>query len=209
MLQTLAYSFIALIVIIDPVGTTALFAALTRGMSATQKRTVALRAVQIAAATLLVFAFAGDLLLAALGIGIPAFRIAGGVLLFIIAIDMLFANQLGLRGLTPSENAEADRATDISVFPLAIPLIAGPGALTTMVLLMGRTSGSLMAQIGLIVVLLAVLSITLALLLICTRVVKVLGVTGIHVVSRVLGILLAALAAQLVLDGVRQAFGLA
>src|SRR5262245_61545386 len=113
MLQTLAYSFIALIVIIDPVRTTALFAALTRGMGPDQKRTIALRAVQIAAATLLVFAFAGDLLLSALGIGIPALRIAGGVLLFIIAIDMLFAHQLGLRALTASENAEAGQAADI------------------------------------------------------------------------------------------------
>ena len=97
MLQTLAYSFIALFVILDPVGTTALFAAFTRGMDERQKRAIALRAVRIAGATLLLFAFAGDLLLKALGIGIPALRIAGGILLFLIAIDMLFARQLGIR----------------------------------------------------------------------------------------------------------------
>jgi multiple antibiotic resistance protein len=209
MLQTLAYSFIALFVILDPVGTTALFAAFTRGMDERQKRAIALRAVRIAGATLLLFAFAGDLLLKALGIGIPALRIAGGILLFLIAIDMLFARQLGIRNLTPGENAEAGQAEDISVFPLAIPLIAGPGGMTTMVLLMGRAGGSLPEQIGLVAVLLAVLAITLGLLLASARVVQALGVTGINVVSRVLGILLAALAAQLVLDGLHQAFGLA
>lgn len=209
MFQTLAYSFIALIVIIDPVGTTTIFSALTRDMGAVQQRDIAVRAVTIAGVTMLIFAFAGDLLLRALGIGMPAFRIAGGVLLFLIAIDMLFARQLGLRSLTPGEQSEANRANDITVFPLAIPLIAGPGALTTMVLLMGRAGGSIAAQAGLVAVVLLVLGLTLGLLLLAAGVVRVLGLTGINVVSRVSGILLAAVAAQLVLDGVRAAFGMA
>ena len=151
---------------------------------------------------LLLFAFAGEILLRALGIGLPAFRIAGGVLLLLLAIDMLFAHRLGFQRLTEGENREAGRADDISVFPLAIPLIAGPGALTTMVLLMGRTGGELTAQMTLIGVLVVVLVITLGVLLAANRVVSVLGQTGVNVVSRILGILLAALAVQLILDGV-------
>ncbi len=202
MLQTAVYHFIALIVILDPVGTAAIFAGLTRGTPAAHRRRMAIRGVTVAGVTLLVFAFAGDLLLRSLGIGLPAFRIAGGILLFLLAIDMLFAHRLGFQRLTESENREADRAEDISVFPLAIPLIAGPGGLTTMVLLMGRAGGRLEAELLLLGVLIFTLAISLGLLLAAGRVVTILGTTGVNVVSRILGILLAALAAQLVLDGV-------
>ncbi len=202
MLQTTAYQFIALLVILDPAGTATIFAGLTHGATPAQRQRLALRGVGIAGVTLLLFAFAGEILLRALGIGLPAFRIAGGVLLLLLAIDMLFAHRLGFQRLTEGENREAGRADDISVFPLAIPLIAGPGALTTMVLLMGRTGGELTAQMTLIGVLVVVLVITLGVLLAANRVVSVLGQTGVNVVSRILGILLAALAVQLILDGV-------
>jgi multiple antibiotic resistance protein len=195
------YNLIALLVIIDPPGTAAVFMGLTRGATDAERKVLAVRAVAIASATLLTFAVVGDYLLSALGIGLPAFQIAGGALLFLLAIDMLFARPSGLRGPTAQEGAEAGAAHDISVFPLAIPLIAGPGALTTMVLLMGRAQGSIAAIAALLAVLIAVMAITLALLLISARVVRLLGVTGANVISRVLGIVLAALAVQLMLDG--------
>jgi multiple antibiotic resistance protein len=159
------------------------------------------RAVVIAAILLLIFAFGGSALLRALGIGLPAFRIAGGVLLFLVAIDMVFARQSGVRALTAQESREVDPSHDISVFPLAIPLIAGPGALTTMVLLMGR-AGDDLARGAVVAALAVVLAITLVLLLMATRIVRLLGATGVNVVSRVLGVLLAAVAVQLILDGV-------
>jgi len=202
---SLGYSFLALFVIIDPIGTAALFLGLTHGMSESYRREMAARGVVVAGILLLFFAFAGEILLQALGIGLAAFRIAGGILLFLLAIDMVVVRQSGLRTLTKTENREADREArarhDISVFPLAIPLIAGPGALTTMVLLMGQAGGNWSARIGLIAVLVAVLAITYALLLAANRLVKILGTTGVNAITRVLGILLAALAMQFVLDG--------
>ena len=202
MTRTLAYYFTALIVILDPVGTAALFAGLTRGTGPAYRQRMAVRGVAIAAVLLLVFAFAGDFILRALGVGLSAFRIAGGALLFLLAIDMLFARQTGFRALTKSEAEEAGDSADISVFPVAIPLIAGPGALTTMVLLMSRADQEPLGASGVILVLLAVLAITLALLLLASHVVKLLGTTGVNVITRVLGILLAAIAVQLILDGI-------
>jgi multiple antibiotic resistance protein len=202
MLRTIAYSFVALLVITDPVGTAALFLGLTRGASAAHRRHMACRGVAIAGGVLLAFAFGGDIMLRALGVGLPAFRIAGGCLLFLLAIDMLLARQPGFRDLTESENREAGASPDISVFPLAIPLIAGPGALTTMVLLMNRTGEDVMNQVFLIVVLVVVLIVILLTLLAASELVKVLGATGVNVFSRVLGILLAALAVQLIIDGI-------
>jgi multiple antibiotic resistance protein len=206
--QAIAYYFAALLVIVDPIGTAALFLGLTRGVSSAERRRLALRGVTIAGVVLLVFAFTGDFLLRALGIGLPAFRIAGGSLLFLLAIDMLLAGQPGFRHLTESESREAGEGHDISVFPLAIPVIAGPGALTTMVLLMGGVEGNALGQGVVIVVLVAVLLIMLAALLTAGQLLSVLGRTGVNVVSRVLGILLAALAVQLVLDGLTAALRL-
>lgn len=201
MTQTAIYSFVALLVILDPVGTAALFIGLTRGTGAAHQRRMALRGVAIAGIILLVFAFTGDLLLRILGVGLPAFRIAGGCLLFLLSVDMLMARHTGFRDLTEIENREAAASDDISVFPLAIPMIAGPGALTTMVLLSGRAGADPLAQAVLIGVLIAALAVTLILLLLAGRVVKWLGATGVNVISRVLGVLLAALAVQFILDG--------
>jgi multiple antibiotic resistance protein len=201
MLQHFLYSFVTLFVIIDPAGNAAVFVGLMRGTPGQLRRVCALRGVIIATLLLLVFAFVGGRLLTALGITLPAFRIAGGILLFLLATEMVFARASGIRRPTvPEEREIEDHLTDISVFPLAFPLLAGPGALTSIVLLMGRAASPLAAA-GVIAALALVMVLTLALLLAANQVVRLLGVTGVNVVSRVLGVILAALATQLVLDG--------
>jgi len=140
-------------------------------------------------------------LLEALGIGLPAFRIAGGLLLFLLAVDMIFARPSGMRASTVREQEEESYQQDVSVFPLAIPLLAGPGAITTVLL---YTGGSNNTQVALfVVVLLLVLLLTLTSLLLASRVMRLFGETGANVLSRVLGVLLAALAVQFVLDGLK------
>ncbi len=208
MLETLVYNFTAFFVIIDPPGTAALFAVMTRGESPELRRRMAWRATWLAGGILLAFAFLGQYLMTALGISLPAFRVAGGILLFLLATDMVFARQSGLRSVTPSEDREAHDREDITVFPLAFPLIAGPGAMTSVVLLMGRTQGDPAEIAGVVGVLGVVLAMLLGMLLMSSQVLRILGVTGSNVISRVLGIILAALAAQFVLTGISQALGL-
>jgi multiple antibiotic resistance protein len=198
------YSFVTLFVIVDPVGNAAVFVGLMQGMPRQLRSTYALRGITIATLLLLVFALVGGRLLTALGITIPAFRIAGGILLFLLATEMVFARESGIRRPTAPEEREIEHhRTDISVFPLAFPLLAGPGALTSIVLLMGRAASPLAAA-GVIAALALVMVLTLALLMAATQVVRLLGVTGVNVVGRVLGVILAALATQLVLDGLTE-----
>ena len=204
MLDLAITSAVALLVTIDPIGTGPVFAALTRGSDDAHKRRMAVKGVVIAAVILFVFAFVGEFLLRALGIGFPAFRIAGGILLLLLAIDMAFARPSGLRSTTEPEQEEASHKEDISVFPLAIPLIAGPGALTSLLLLMGKTDGDPVGQAVVLGVLTLVLLANLAVLLVAAKVTKFMGVTGVNVINRVLGILLAALACQFVIDGILQ-----
>ncbi|MSO88585.1 MAG: MarC family protein [Rhodospirillaceae bacterium] len=208
MAVTVFYNLIALLVIIDPVGISAIFVGLTRGLPDAERRRTALRGILIAGIVLLVFAFLGEFLLRVLGITLPAFKIAGGVLLFLLATDMVFARQTGLRSMTAAEDREAESKSDISVFPLAIPLIAGPGAMTSVVLLMSRLRGDPIGQAGFIMVLMVALCLTLVALLFASRMVSLLGVTGTNVVSRTLGIVLAALAVQFLVDGTMESFGL-
>ena len=196
-----------LFVVVDPVGNAPIFAGLTRGQSDAERWRTAVKGVTLAAAILLAFFVVGNGLLSALGIGIPAFRIAGGMLLFLVALDMVFAHHSGLRGATASERAEAHEREDISIFPLAFPLIAGPGAITT-VLLMASDSSDLTGQGIRLGVILVVLLITLGSLLLTARIVKVLGETGANVIDRLLGLILAAIAVQFVVDGIREAFAL-
>ncbi|ABG03922.1 multiple antibiotic resistance (MarC)-related proteins [Rubrobacter xylanophilus DSM 9941] len=194
-------AFVTLLVVVDPPGLAPVFAALTGGYPAKRKRETALRGALLGAAILLGFALAGDVLLGALGISLAAFRIAGGILLFILALDMVFSSPRGLRSRTVREQEEDHYDHDISVFPLAIPLIAGPGAIATVLLYTGgRGALELAVFVG---VLLAVLLLTLASLLLASRIMGLLGETGANVLSRVLGVVIAALAAQFVLDGVR------
>jgi len=199
-------SLIILFVVVDPLGLAPIFAALTQGESPSAKRRLAIRGTFIAGAILLIFVLVGDSLLSALGIGMPAFQIAGGLLLFLLAVDMVFARQSGIRSTTEREHREAEAKKDISVFPLAIPLIAGPGALTTVLLMVGE-QGDDPAVIGTVLaVLVVVLLATLASLLLSTRLMAFMGETGANVVSRVLGVILAALAVQFVLDGWQAGF---
>jgi multiple antibiotic resistance protein len=204
--QTLLYNFITLMVVLDPVGTSAVFAALTPDMDARQRRYTAEKATMLSTLILVVFAFLGAKLLAAMGVSLAAFRIAGGLMLFFLAIDMVFARPSGFRSSTAAENRETEERHDITVFPLAFPLIAGPGAMTTVVLLMGRANGNPLQVMSVLAVLLTVLVIVLVLLYTASAVRKILGVTGSNVITRVLGIILAALAVQFVLDGLIEVF---
>jgi multiple antibiotic resistance protein len=204
-MELLLNTFVVLFIVIDPVGLAPMFIALTPGATPAYQRKMAFSGTLLASAMLLVFYFAGDALLSALSIGIPAFRIAGGMLLFLLAIDMVFARQSGLRSTTIREQREAETKQDISVFPLAFPLIAGPGALTT-VLLMSSSAKGAFAFGGTLVVLLIVLGFTLLSLLHAARILQFLGETGTNVISRLFGLILAALAVQFILDGIHSSF---
>ena len=199
--ELIVTAFTTLLVVIDPVGVATIFMGLTLRADPRHRRLMALRGVLLAAAILFVFAFAGHRLLTVLGVGLPAFRIAGGVLLFLLAVDMLLARPSGLRSTTGEEDEEARQVEDIAVFPLAIPLLAGPGAMTSIVLLMGRAGDDPWRVAALMGVLAGVLALTLAALLFAGVLARVLGRTGANVISRVLGIVLAALAVQFMLDG--------
>jgi len=203
----LAGAFITLFVIIDPFGVIPIFIALTRGDSKAERAKIARKATIISLVLLLGFAFVGDYLLDSLGISIPSFRIAGGILLLLAAIDMVVARHSGISSTTQDEQREALQRDDISVFPLAIPLIAGPGALVSAVILMREVEGDLLMQLGLIVVLVLVVLIMYVCLLMAEPLSKLLGVTGSNVLGRVFGIILAALAVQFIIDGLSQSVG--
>ncbi|MDF3033429.1 MAG: antibiotic resistance protein MarC [Alphaproteobacteria bacterium] len=203
MSQFLWQAFVTLFVIIDPFAVVPMFVALTRNETIASKRRTALKSTVIATILLLSFAFAGDKLLDAMSISEPAFRIAGGFLLLLAAIEMVVARASGIRSTTGDEAEEAAHRDDISVFPLAIPLIAGPGALTSVVVLMRQAEAmSLKASLGVVVILMGVLLITYGSLLIGDRLMKLLGVTGTNVLTRVFGIILAALAIQNIINGI-------
>jgi len=200
MTELLVHSFITFFVVIDPIGLALIFIGLTRGLSEAERTREAIKATALACSILLAFMFLGASLMAAIGVSLSALRIAGGLLLFLLAVDMVFARQSGLRSTTRSEQAEAERKEDLSVFPLAFPLITGPGAITTILLLISKTGPAEFLTLLLVVIL--VMLITLVSLLFASRIVRVLGETGANVISRVLGLVLAALAVQYVIDGI-------
>ncbi|WP_371224051.1 MarC family protein [Roseovarius sp. 2305UL8-3] len=199
-------AFVTLFVIIDPIGMTPLFVALTQGIEERRRRLIALRACVTAALILIAFAAFGEAVLGFIGISMPAFRIAGGILLFLTALDMLFERRTKRRKAT-SDEAEEEEGDDPSIFPLAIPLIAGPGSIASVILLAGQRPGieGLAWVIG---VMLAVVALVLLLFMTAGVLERLLGKTGINVITRLFGMLLAALAVQFVLDGLR-GFGLA
>jgi multiple antibiotic resistance protein len=205
MLEFVFDSFVTLLVVVDPPGLAPIFVALTQGYPETRKREAAIRGTVLGTVILLLFALAGDALLDALGIGIPAFRIAGGILLFLLALDMIFASPTGLRSRSVREQEEISYERDVSVFPLAIPLLAGPGAITTVLLYTGGRD--LTGIVVFVAVLLAVMILTLISLLLAPRIMRRFGETGSEVLTRVLGVLLAALAVQFVLDGIGASLG--
>jgi len=200
----LIQAVVTIFVAVEPMALVPAFAALTARMDAVERRRTAVNATLIAGGVLIVFAIAGRVVLDALGIGIPAMRIAGGLLLLLLAIDMVFARESGLRSTTATEQAETQTRHDVTVFPLAVPLIAGPAATTAVVLLMGEAHGSLSRQGLVLAVLCGVLAVSLAVMLVASTIMRRLGVTGVNVVTRVLGILLAALAVQFMLDGLKE-----
>jgi len=201
-LHFLISALVTLFVVVDPIGLVPTFIGVTEGMPASLRHQVALRAALIAGLILIGSALIGDWLLAALGISLPAFRMAGGLLLFAIAFEMLF----GVRMRRESEAAEEaieEHARDIAAFPLAIPLMAGPGAMTATVLLAGRANGDPVLLGVLLAVAVAVCGACLLSFLLAGRISRLIGNTGNIVLSRLLGVLLAALAVQFVVDGVR------
>lgn len=196
-------AFVTLFVVVDPVGVAVVTGGLTHGLSEELRHSIAWRGTALAAAILILFAFGGEALLRALGISLPALRIAGGLLLFLLSIDMVFARPSGIRNPTGPEQAEANQRNDVAVFPLAFPLLAGPGALTSVVLLMARADTAV--EIAIVVGSLAlVLLLAFLALYFTNRLTGLLGVTGANVVGRIAGVILAALAAQFVLDGLAQ-----
>ncbi len=196
-------AFVVLFIVLDPIGVAWIFASLTASDAPRVQLRMAFRGIALAGTILYVFFFLGDTLLNWMGISLPAFRIAGGILLFLLSLEMVFARQSGLRSTTRGEQYEAEHKQDISVFPLAFPLLAGPGALTTVMLMTGQTQTST-DRLMMSLVILAVIVVSLVILLLAQKLSRLLGQTGANVISRLLGLILAALAVQFVIDGIRQ-----
>ena len=196
-------SFVTLLVTIGPVETAVIFASLTAGIHRNERRALALRSTAIAGLVLLLFAVGGTLTLGVLHISLPAFRVAGGLLLFLQALSLTFSGP-GLSSISEGERHEAEQAGDIAVFPLAFPLIAGPGSLSAVVLLMGRTEGWIEAT-GVIAMIATCLILTYGAMRAAENLVTVLGRTGADVVRRISGVLLAGLALQFIFDGLERA----
>jgi len=204
MLNQAIAAFVTLFVVIDPIGLGPVFIALTQGATARERRRIAVTGVAIAAGILTVFGLAGDKVLAFLGISLAAFRISGGLLLFLIALEIVFERRSQRRERTASDgvsDGESGPAHDPSVFPLATPLLAGPGAIAAIILLAGAHNGDIASQAMVFGVLYVLLLLALVMFLLGGVVERILGRTGVNVVSRLLGMLLAALSVQFVLDG--------
>ena len=202
MIELFVSSFITLFVIIDPPGCAPIFAGLTAGATAAHRRAMAIRAVVVAAGILLVFALAGEPLLRALGIELASFRIAGGVMLFLIALEMVFEKRTQRREDRAAKITE-EEADDVSIFPMAMPMIAGPGSIASVMLLTARSHG--IEQTAVVMAALAAnLLLMLISLLAAGPLMRVLGAKIEAVITRLLGVLLAALAVQFVIDGVME-----
>ena len=193
-------AFATLFVVIDPPGLVPLYIALTQGMEPARRTSMARRACIIAFVLLTLFGLFGEVLLGFIGISMPAFRVAGGMLLFLTALDMLFERRTQRR-----EGQHADPDHDPSVFPLATPLIAGPGAIASMILLMGQAGPDWGAKLSVLALMGAMMVATFLFLLAAPPIEKLMGRTGTIVITRLLGMLLAALAVQFVIDGIKGA----
>lgn len=203
-------SFVTLFVVIDPPGCVPIFSSITSGTSAAHRRSMALRSVLIASGVLVAFALGGEAFLGALGISLAAFKIAGGIMVFLIAIDMVFEKRTQRRESRAEEVKAAApdlEAEDISVFPMAIPMLAGPGSIASVMLLSARTD-SFAAEAAVLAALAAVMALTLLSLLAAAPIMKLMGAKFEGALTRLLGVVLAALAAQFVVDGVKQSFSL-
>ncbi|MGI9377798.1 MAG: MarC family protein [Tsuneonella suprasediminis] len=207
MLELFLSAFVTLFVVIDPPGCAPIYAGLTKGATAAQTRHMAIRACVIAMAILLVFALFGKALLGALHIELDAFRIAGGIMLFVIALDMVFEKRTQRREDRVEMVNSTPEIEDVSVFPMAMPMLAGPGAIASVMLLTSKAPG-FQGTLVVLGALAAIMAITLAALLAAGPMMRVFGSNVEAVITRLLGVLLAALAAQYVIDGLRAAFGI-
>jgi multiple antibiotic resistance protein len=206
MIDLFVSAFITFFVVIDPPGCAPIYASLTKGATARQRRSMAIRASIIAAGILFVFALFGEDLLGALHIELNSFRIAGGIMLFLIAIDMVFEKRTERREERAQKIIETPEIEDVSVFPMAMPMIAGPGSIASVMLLMSQNEG-LDRSLVVLGALAAVLLLTLIALVAAGPIMRVLGSKAEAVITRLLGVLLGALAAQFVIDGLRASFG--
>jgi len=203
MIELFTTAFITLAVIIDPPGCAPIFASLTAGTDQVHRRNMAIRSAVVAWAILVFFALLGEPLLRTLGISLSAFRLAGGIMLFMIALDMVFERRTERREERAKEIEGTPEAEDISVFPMAIPMIAGPGSIASIMLLTARADG--VAQDAVVLAALTlVLLLTLLALLLAGPLMKLIGAKLEAMITRILGVILAALAAQFVLDGLER-----
>ena len=202
MIELFVSSLITFFVVIDPPGCAPIYAGLSAGASAAQRRAMAIRAVGVATAILLVFALVGEDLLRGLGISLASFRIAGGIMLFLIALEMVFEKRTQRREDRAAEVAADPEVEDVSIFPMAMPMIAGPGSIATVMLLMARTSG-IEATLVVLAAMATILLLTLAALIAAGPLMRLLGTRIEAVITRLLGVLLAALAVQFVMDGLQ------
>jgi multiple antibiotic resistance protein len=209
MLEAALTAFTTFFAVIGPVDSAVLVASLTPNLTRAERRAVSVKAVFIATIIILVFALVGEPVLRQLGVSIAALQTAGGIILFIIAIDMTLSRRPGATTLSPGENAEvenkAEANADIAVFPLATPLLAGPGAITGAIVLAASTNGDSALLAAVIAGIVAVMALTLALLLVAQEVHRMIGITARKVIVRVFGVLLAALAVQLIFNGISAA----
>ena len=204
MIETASLALTTFFATIGPIDAAAVYAALTATATAQHKRSMAIRATLIATMILVTFALIGEVLLASLGISLAALRTGGGILLLLIGIDMVFARSSGGTSTTDEEEREAVSKQDVSIFPIATPLIAGPGAMGASILLMANADGDLTRQVIVVASLLIILLLTGIALLLASKIHKLLGVTGMFVISRIMGFLLSALAVQFIFDGIKQ-----
>ncbi|MCT8990933.1 MarC family protein [Chelativorans sp. SCAU2101] len=200
--DALLNAFVTLLVTVDPFGLAPLFLALTAGMGRAERNQVAVRASLIGLGVLVLFALAGSAILGLLGITLPAFRVAGGLLLFYIAFEMIFERRQERHERSAERATTRDMIADVATFPLAIPLIAGPGAISATVLLSGSFAGAA-SLVALTLIIAAVIAVTYAVFVLAERIERFLGETGRSILTRLLGVLLAALAVQFVADGTR------
>ncbi len=206
MIELFVSAFITFFVVIDPPGCAPIFASLTSGADAAHRRAMAIRSVLVASGILLTFAIFGEDLLRSLGISLDAFRVAGGIMLFLIALDMVFEKRTERRENRAQDVKANPEHDDISIFPMAIPMIAGPGSIASVMLMMAKSEG-LTQSLIVLGALASMLVLTLISLLLAAPLMRMLGYRVEAMITRILGVLLAALAAQFVIDGIKASFG--
>jgi multiple antibiotic resistance protein len=207
MIELYLSALVTFFVVIDPPGCAPIYAGLTHGATPAHRRSMAIRAVVVAAIILFVFAAVGEAMLHALGVSLSAFRIAGGIMLFLIALEMVFEKRTERREDRAAKVAQTPEVEDVSIFPMAMPMIAGPGSIASVMLMMSRNHG--FEKVAIVLAALAtILALTLAALLAAGPLMRLLGARIEAVITRILGVLLGALAVQFVIDGIRISLGL-